>query len=99
VRCLKGVCVRAVLPAVMRRLGRISVLTELSLSHGVPRCRACGLQLTVILLQILSCSDVVIDIHVEQMEHESHPFDTHPRLTVLTHLISARLYFCVCDEL
>lgn len=38
---------------------------------GVPLCHACPLQLTVILLQILSCSDVFIYIHVypKQMEN------------------------------
>lgn len=47
---------------------------------GVPLCHACPLQLTVNLLQILSCSDVSIDIHVylKQTELQFHPFDkTH----------------------
>lgn len=61
---------------------------------GVPLCRACPLQLTVILIYSPSCSDVSIDVHVysKQMEHRPHPFDT-----VLTHLISAQLYLWVCS--
>lgn len=60
---------------------------------GVPLCHACPLQLTVNLLQILSCSDVSIYIHVylKQTEYQFHPFEKTMSQNVLTppHLSTA----------